>query len=242
MQSPLQHPSQDVALVSQMRSGTHFMCAALRLTQEGTLMRPKDNGLYGPMPDAEILVDMHRAGRFDLPPPRPGKHIYFSHYYHSHHVGLAPMPRISLIAFPLDSFYSDGVVFSDESYTAGPSGPRAHLRNYVFRYGSPEWRKLEPWMHKNAQWLKDIGKTDGDLVVRYEDLYERFEETAKRIERHVGGFINPMPKPVMNLTRAYWTRDFNSKFDTAALNALNDIFRDGIARFYPECLDQIKTT
>jgi hypothetical protein len=223
-----------------MRAGTHYMCAALRVTQEAALMRPKGGIAFGPMPDSEILDGMHPESRVELPHPRPGRHVFFSHYYHDHYRHLPPMRRISLIAYPLDSFYSDGVVFSDEIYSPAPSEPRAQRSKYKFRYGSPEWRKLEPWMEKNARWLMEIGQSEDDLVVRYEDLCDRFEETAGNIEWHLGTFLNPMPRPVSNRLRAYWTRDFASKFDADALDALNDIFREGIRRFYPECIPSSK--
>lgn len=229
----------DVALVSQMRAGTHYMCAALRLALEAALLRPRDGNVYGPMDDATILADLHAESGFELPPPRPGRRIYFSHYYHPHHHALPPMPRISLIGFPLDSFYSDGVVYSDQSYSAGPSGNRPHARDYVFRHGSEEWRFLEERMHQNAQWLSEIGAGDNDLVVRYEDLSESFEQTAQGISRHLGGFINPMPKPVINRKRTYWSRDFAAKFDPPALAQLGVIFGPAVARFYPECADAL---
>jgi hypothetical protein len=226
--------------VSQMRAGTHYMCAALRLALEAELLRPRDGGVYGPMDDAVILGDLRADGRFELPPPRPGRRIYFSHYYHPHHHALPQMPRLSLIGFPLDSFYSDGVVYSDPCYSAGPSGTRAHAEDYVFRYGSEEWRFLEERMQQNAQWLGEIGKDEDDLVVRYEDLGEAFDQTAQGISEHFGGFINPLPKPVINRKRTYWSRDFAAKFDPPALAQLGRIFGPAIVRFYPECLDELK--
>ena len=90
----------DVSLVTQMRAGTHYMCAALRFALEAQVMRPRD-GAFAPMDDADIIKDMHPHGRFALPPPLPGRHVYFSHYYHPQFRSLPPMPRLSLIGFPL---------------------------------------------------------------------------------------------------------------------------------------------
>ena len=233
-------PPLDVALVSQMRAGTHYMCAALRLALEAQLLRPQDGRQYGPMDDAKIMADLHADSRFELPVPRLDRHIFFSHYYHPHHHTLPPMPRVSLIGFPLDSFYSDGVVYSDTQYSAGPSESRAQARNYVFRHGSKEWDFLEDRMHQNASWLARIGTDPADLVVRYEDLDGIFETTAGRIERHLGGFLNPLPKPVINRTRTYWTRDFASRFDAKALSRLTEIFGSAMSRFYPECASPLE--
>jgi hypothetical protein len=233
-------PPLDVALVSQMRAGTHFMCASLRLALEAALLRARDMGRYSLMDDADILKDLHSDSQTALPTPRPDRNIYFSHYYHPHHSALPTMPRISLIGFPLDSFYSDGVVYSDSNYSAGPSSSRPHAGTYVFRHGSKEWDILEERMHQNADWLTKIGTCPTDLVIRYEDLCENFTKTALRIEHHLGGFINPMPRPVVNRTRTYWTRNFASKFDPQALLQLREIFAAGIARFYPECVSDLE--
>jgi hypothetical protein len=232
----------NVALVTQMRAGTHYMCAALRFALEATLMRPRDGGKYGPMDDADILADMHPDSRFALPPPRPGRHIYFSHYYHPHHRALGTMPRISLIGFPLDSFYSDGVVYSDKQYSAGPSDIRAHAKDYVFRHDSEEWKFLEERMHQNARWLTEIGNSTDDLVVRYEDMAQDFMGTSARIDRHLGGLATPLPAPVVSRKRTYWTRDFASRFDPQAWRELKKIFGSSIARFYPECVSELERT
>ena len=225
----------DVSLVTQMRAGTHYMCAALRFSLEAQVMRPRD-GAFAPMDDADIIKDMHPSGRFELPPPRPGRHIYFSHYYHPQFRSLPPMSRLSLIGFPLDSFYSDGVVYSDTSYSAGPSGLRAHAGTFVFRYGSEEWKILEERMHQNAHWLSEAaGGSAEELVVRYEDLDQDFERTSAAISAHLT-LLNPLPRPVINRKRSYWTQDYEAKFDDKALAVLIDIFAPAISRFYPERL------
>jgi hypothetical protein len=185
------------------------------------------------MDDADILRDMHPDGRFDLPPPRPGRHIYFSHYYHPQFRSLPPMPRLSLIGFPPDSFYSDGLIYSSADRSAGPSALRAHADKYVFRHGSEEWKFLEERMHQNAQWLSQIGHDANELVVRYEDLDQDFDRSAAAISAHLG-LLNPLPQPVINRRRSYWTQDYGSKFDQKALAALTDLFGTAIARFYPE--------
>jgi hypothetical protein len=222
----------DVALVSQMRAGTHYMCAALRVGLEAALLRPGGED-YVPMTDGEILGDLHPESRFALPPPRPGRRIYFSHYYHPQFRRLPSMPRLSLIGFPLDSFYSDGVVYSDTQHSAGPSLSRPHAEHYVLRHGSEEWNFLEQRMHQNAQWLGEIGREPRDLVVRYEDLTQDFNRTAARISDHIG-LLNPLPKPVINRKRTYWTQAYETRFDRKALVALTGIFANALARFYPE--------
>src|SRR5205085_2493291 len=151
---------------------------------------------------------LHTDSSFSLPPVRDGYRIFFSHYYHPQHRTLHPMPRVSLIGFPLDSFYSDGVVYSDKEYSAGPSGSRAHASEYVMRHASKEWVFLEERMRQNAQWLSEIGKREDDLVVRYEDVSDQFEATMGRISRHLGGFVNRVPPPIVNRKRSYWARDF----------------------------------
>ena len=224
----------DVALVSQMRAGTHYMSAALRIALEAPLLRPRGDQ-YVVMEDAEILDQMHQDNIAELPAPNSARKIYFSHYYHPHHGTLPPMPRISLIGFPLDSFYSDGIVFSDEKYSPGPSGSRPRASGYIFRRDSAEWRKLHDYMLKNARWLEEMSASPDNLIVRYEDLYRDFDGVTASIERHVGPFVNPMPRPVINRNRTYWTHDFANKFDPPALSALLEIFGPSINRHYPEC-------
>jgi hypothetical protein len=236
------HECRDIALVSQMRAGTHYMSAALRIALEAPLLRPRADGQYVVMEDSEILDNMHQENIAALPPSRSGRKIYFSHYYHPHHESLPPMPRISLIGFPLDSFYSDGIVFSDKTYSARPSGSRPHASNYVFRRDSAEWRKLEEYMCKNACWLEEISAGPDNLIVRYEDLYNDFDSVTASIECHVGEFANPMPKPVINRNRTYWTHEFASKFDAPALAALLDIFGPAMNRYYPECIAALQKT
>jgi hypothetical protein len=240
MISPENHFSGKVALVSQMRAGTHYMCAALRLGLEAELLRPADGGIYKPMDDAKILGELHAGNEFNLPAPRPGNSIYFSHYYHPHHHTLPPMRHIFLIGFPLDSFYSDGVVYSDAGYSAGPSNSREHARGYVFRYGSKEWKFLEERMHQNSLWLNEIGENGENMIVRYEDVSDSFENTVARMEHRLGGFYQPIPRPVVNRERTYWTRAFASRFDPAALTALREIFGPSLRRFYPECVDGLE--
>ena len=227
-----------LALVTQMRAGTHYMCAALRVALAATLYRPadddRDGRRYAQMSDDEIRKGLHAAAPIDLPPAESSRIVYFSHYYHAHHEALGPLPRIFLIGFPFDSFYSDGVVFSDASYDAGPSGARARAAGYVFRFDSKEWRFLEPFMHKNARWLAEIAESDNALILRYEDFFLDFDATASRLSRFVGGFARPLPSPLRNPKRCYWTERYGEAFDERSFAALGEIFAPAIKRFYPE--------
>ena len=231
-------PVRSLALVTQMRAGTHYMCAALRVALAATLYRPgdgdRDGHRYAQMSDDEIRKGLYGEAPIDLPPAESERTVYFSHYYHTHHAALGPLPRIFLIGFPFDSFYSDGVVFSDSTYSAGPSGARARAAGYVFRFDSKEWRFLEPYMHQNARWLAEIAESDTALIVRYEDFFLDFDATASRLSRFVGGFVRPLPQPLRNAKRCYWTERYDEAFDERAFAALGEIFAPAIERFYPE--------
>jgi hypothetical protein len=226
--------SQDLALITQMRAGTHFLCAGLRVALQAAVLHPVDGGRYAKMSDDEISKGLNAAAPIDLPRAESGRTVYFSHYYHAHHQALGPLPRIFLIGFPFDSFYSDGLVFSDAAYNAGPSGARVRAAGYVFRFDSKEWRFLEPYMHQNARWLAEIAESDKALIVRYEDFFLDFDATASRLSRFVGGFTRPLPSPLRNPKRCYWTERYGEAFDERALAALGEIFAPAIRRFYPE--------
>jgi hypothetical protein len=220
----------DIALVTQMRAGTHYFCGALRVALEAIVLRPSA-GEYVTMDDEYIKRGLYSDSRIELPAPTANRRVFFSHYYHPQWKRLE-MPRIHLIGFPLDSFYSDGIVAAAENYDPSPSGPRAS--SYVLRYGSPEWNLLSDRMRENANWLRDIQDDAAALVVRYEDLFVAFESTVARISEFLRGIQNPFPKPIKNPRRMYWTRDYLSCLDEEALRELRLIFADAIDYYYPE--------
>lgn len=239
--NPDSPPTDDLALITQMRAGTHFLCGALRVALEATVYRPADGRRYTAIADDEILKGLHTESRIDLPRVNSGHRIYFSHYYHPHIQVLPPMRRISLIGFPLDSFYSDGIVYSEASPPhPGPSGTRPRAADYVLRLGTPEWKLLESRMSENAAWLEEITDDGRHLIVRYEDLFIDFEACAARLSRFTGGFRNPLPRPVINPRRTYWTERYLSAFDRPALAALWRLFAPAVERFYPERLKSLK--
>ena len=145
--------------------------------------------------------------------------------------------RINLIGYPFDSFYSDGVIYSKPSYDVGPHGTRAE--GYIFCAGSHEWNFLEEYMSQNAAWLEELKDGDDDLIIRYEDLFLDFDGCARRLSDFVGGFANPIPQPVKNSKRMYWTDDYASALDRPALTSLWQRFEPGVRRFYPEKIEAL---
>jgi hypothetical protein len=226
----------DLALITQMRAGTHFLCAGLRVALRASVLHPADGGRYAEMSDDAIRKGLRADAPIVLPPASGGRAVYFSHYYHPHHHALEGLRRIFLIGFPFDSFYSDGVVFSDSAYDPGPSGTRTRAAGYVFRFDSQEWRFLEPYMRRNAQWLAEIAESEDALILRYEDFFLDFDAVASRLSRFVGGFAETLPKPQRNPQRCYWTGRYGEAFDERAFAALAEIFGPAIERFYPERL------
>jgi hypothetical protein len=222
----------EIALITQMRAGTHYLCYALRVALEATIYLPDRERQYILMDDDYIVRGLHLGQEIALPAAKPDRKVYFSHYYHPQHHKLPDMPRICLIGFPHDSFYSDGVVYSKESYDVGPSGPRA--ADYVMRLDSPEWKFLAEKMRENADWLAEISDSDRSLIIRYEDLFLDFDTCASRLCRFVGGFVSPLPRPIKNPKRMYWTDDYASALDRPALTSLWQLFEPGVRRFYPE--------
>jgi hypothetical protein len=228
----------EVALTTQMRAGTHYMCAALRTALEATIHRPDRENHFVIMDDDYIRKGLYGEENIILTRPRTDRHVYFCHYYHPQIQLLAGKPRIQLIGFPLDSFYSDGVIARSESNNPAPSGPRA--ANYVMRFGESEWRSLEGYMEKNADWLLDLSESSDRIIIRYEDLIADFQSTAERLELFVGGFVNALPPPKKNPRRSYWTEDYAACFDREALNAMWTLFGRSIERFYPERVSSLK--
>src|SRR5882724_8054795 len=99
--------NRDVALITQMRAGTHYMCAALRTALGATIHRPDRENQFVIMDDDYIRKGLHGDENIGLTQPRTARQIYFCHYYHPQVQLLAGKPQIHLIGFPLDSFYSD---------------------------------------------------------------------------------------------------------------------------------------
>jgi hypothetical protein len=224
--------ARELALITQMRAGTHFLCYALRVGLEATIYLPNREKRYVLMDDDYIARGLHLGRDIVLPAAKPDCTIFFSHYYHPQHHTLPDMPRIYLIGFPHDSFYSDGVVYSKESYDVGPSGPRAG--DYVMRLDSKEWKFLAEKMQENADWLAEISDSEDSLIIRYEDLYLDFDACVGRLSNFVGGFVAPLPRPIRNPKRMYWTDAYSSCFDEAGLQELWRLFGPAVSRFYPE--------
>jgi hypothetical protein len=229
-----------LALTTQMRAGTHYMCGGLRVALEATVHRPVSGGLFVTMDDAEILKGLHDDSNVVLPPPRDDRHVYFSHYYHTDHHGHDDLPSILLIGFPFDSFYSDGIVYSDKMYSAGPSGSRGHAQQYTLRFGSDEWNFLSERMRQNAEWLVSIAEGDDALLLRYEDLFLDYDGSCRRLASFTGAFIHPLPRPVINKRRSYWSDEIESGFDLPARRALWELFGPSIERFYPEKVASVR--
>jgi hypothetical protein len=230
----------DVALITQMRAGTHYMCAALRTALEATIYRPDRERQFVVMDDDYIRKGLHGAESILLPAARPERAVHFCHYYHPQRDLLTGKPKIYLIGFPPDSFYSDGVVASQATNDPAPSGPRS--ASYLLRFASPEWRQLENRMKENADWLDALAEDDQSIIMRYEDLIANFDQSARRLERFLGGFTNPLPRPTKNAQRTYWTENFGAAFDKDALRAIWARFGNSIERFYPERSAALKAT
>lgn len=230
-------PIGGLALITQMRAGTHYLCAGLRVAMEATIYRPDRERWFIVMDDEYIRKGLHSTDNYVLPRARPERTVHFCHYYHPQ-IDSLKGKKICLIGFPLDSFYSDGVVASHASNDPSPSGPRA--ASYVMRAGGPEWIALEEKMQKNAEWLMEIPKDDDVLVLRYEDLFSDFDESSRKLESFTGQFLNPLPRPTKNARRTYWTENYSGSFDRAALAALWSRFSPSIERFYPERVASLK--
>jgi len=221
-----------------MRSGTHYLCSALRVALEATVYRPDRERRYIVMEDDYILRGLYPEDIVELPPSNADLKIYFNHYYHPQLQTLPGVPRICLIGYPFDGFYSNGVAYSKATYDAGPSGRRA--AGYVMRLGSPEWNFLQEYMLQNADWLKEISESEQTIIMRYEDFFIDFDGCSRRLAQFVGGFVRPLPRPTVNPDRMYWTDRYSSCLDEAALSALWTLFESGIRRFYPEKVDALQ--
>jgi hypothetical protein len=234
------HAQNDIALITQMRAGTHYMCAAMRTSLEATLYRPDRERQFVVMEDSYIRKGLHGSSdeAFALPAAAGRRSVHFCHYYHPQRQLLTGMPKIYLVGFPPDSFYSDGVVASQATNDPAPSGPRA--ASYVMRFESPEWRGLQDRMKANSDWLMEINENDDALILRYEDLFLDFDASARRLEGFVGEFVNPLPKPTKNERRTYWTEKYLAAFDHDALAALWRYFAPSLERFYPERLESLR--
>ena len=231
-------------LETQMRSGTHYLLFALRVAYRPVILWPLRNGDVRELLDEDLSDGLR--GREELSSkelsntePVALVEILFRHYYHQLNVdpSFRFSKKVALISYPFDSFFSDGVVFSSETYTKTSSSTRPEARDYVLKHGSTEWKFLYPYMQKNARWLEAIAKAreENTLVVRFEDLIDSFAPQRDRIVNFLE--IKPQqnfPEPVFNRERSYWKGDLLHKFDRKALEAMTATFARSLSQFYPE--------
>lgn len=227
-------------LETQMRAGTHYMCHALLNAYHPYMHYPLRNGGTRQLEHAEIERGLKEEARIDNIEINYGIEILFRHYYHKLELdpAFSGEKKIALIGFPLDSFYSDGIVFSSEHYTPSPSLGRETARGYVMGQGSKEWDFLYPYMIDNARWLETLsrqGNGENLLIVRYEDLIDNFIVEKRRVIDFMQlDLVGELPEPRKNRNRMYWNNNYAERFDAEALRTLFQLFRRSIEAFYPE--------
>jgi hypothetical protein len=95
-------------------------------------------------------------------------------------------------------------------------------------------------MQENAKWLATLREDNASMILRYEDLIDRLDESTSRLESFVGKFVNAVPIPTKNSHRSYWTENYAANFDRKALWALWQLFEPSIRRFYPERVSSLE--
>lgn len=226
-------------LETQMRAGTHYLLYALYAAYHPVMHYPLRNGSVRRLTIDDLKGGL--GGKVEVPnaPEDESVEVLFRHYYHNLDIDALfhDSRKVALIGYPFDSFYSDGLVFSADTYSAAPSSIRQNSADYVLKHGSKEWDFLYPYMLKNANWLEEIANADAErtLIVRYEDLIDSFVFQRERIIKFLGiRPQNPFPEPHNGQRRIYWSAGINRKFDAKALDAMTSIFGEALKLFYPE--------
>jgi hypothetical protein len=226
-------------LETQMRAGTHYLLYALYSAYRPVIHYPLRSGSVRRLTIDDLKGGLGGKVKVPTTPEDESVEILFRHYYHN--LDIDPLfhgsKKVALIGYPFDSFYSDGLVFSSDIYSAAPSNIRQNSTNYILKHSSKEWDFLYPYMLKNANWLKAIANDDaeGTLIVRYEDLIDNFVLQRERIINFLGIMPQtPFPEPHISQRRIYWSGGIHSRFDDKALYAMNSIFSESLKIFYPE--------
>ena len=233
-----------VSIVTQMRSGTHYLQYALLSSLHCSIFQANRSGGYSEISTSDLQRGLYKENVINI----QKKHtrdleIFFSHYYHYENLKLVNNnPTINIIGFPLDSFYSDGLAYSSQTFDPTPSIYRVNYTNYRLKFQSKEWDFLEPFMVQNATWLESLIEQKHDNVIRYEDFFCNFNYIFKLIKKITGPFIKMPPKPKKNENRTYWSNDYDKKFDIFALNKLYNLFYKSIQYLYPEKINAIEKT
>lgn len=239
--SNLNVKNKKISIITQLRSGTHYLQYALMTSLCCKIFQATRTGDY-----IELSKDYLKRGLYNEDNLNQtlnmtaDTEVYFSHYYHCDNLEkIQGIPTIYVIGFPLDSFYSDALAYSSESFDPRPSIYRDHYLNYKFKKNSNEWRFLEKCMVKNSEWLDTLIKQNILTVLRYEDFFNRFIYNFDTIQTLTGPFAKLPPFPKKNSERTYWNDNYLQKFDIDALKKLCEYFYKSIEKFYPEKINAL---
>lgn len=127
---------------------------------------------------------------------------------------------IRLFGYPFDGVYfwaRDVIVHSLD-------------KHYRLLNTSSEWRTLKTHLYENRCWMLEV--TD-ELVIRYEDLHADFSGTTGRIAECLGTKDN-LIMPFIKTDRMYFNDGYQDKMDYTVFCTIKEIFKEPLARFYPE--------
>lgn len=231
-----------VSIVTQMRSGTHYLQYALLSSLQCSIFQANRCGGYSEISISDLQKGLYKENNINIQENHTcDLGIFFSHYYHYNNLKLINNnPTIYIVGFPLDSFYSDGLAYSSQTFDPTPSIYRNNYTNYKFKFQSEEWDFLEPFMVQNASWLESLIEQKLDNVIRYEDFFCNFNYTFELIKKITGPFVKMPPRPKKNENRTYWSNGYDKKFDIFALKKLYNFFYKSIHCLYPEKISTIE--
>jgi hypothetical protein len=231
-----------VAMESQMRAGNHYVLGELCVCLHA---RPysieRSTGLFYPKNYSWVSEGLYHKSekQKQAVEDTSSQNIIFQyHYYHT--VPDEALPADSktfyLIAYPFDSWYSEGLVASqtEDANSPKPSATRDNFGTYVLKAGSNEWNSFLSTIEQNAQWLDDLIDSNA-FILRYEDFYVDFDNTIRRLEAYLGNFKSSFSPPSnKSLHRLYFTDEYKKKLDSESFSYLKERFRRSLACFWPE--------
>lgn len=217
-----------------MRSGTHYVLDALSQVYHGQIARIQ-NGDFVFVSQEENARGLYERNK-EKQHPIDKSLIFQTHYYHTipNDDRLQGEKIINLIGYPFDSFFSDGLIFSNNNCSVVPSIYNKNSETYTLKHGSKEWYFLKPYMQKNAEWLSSLCRQSDLCILRYEDFFNDFDGTCKKIIKLAGPFFEKFPEPMKNNARLYWRNSVKDKMDKRAFEALCEIFSETLEYFWPE--------
>lgn len=204
-------------LETQPRCGTEYLAASLMesLGCDYATIFGTETHVFSGTPYRHAGIHFDRTGSAK---PYIVKTHFFDRARDTAHAAQAKYIR--LFGYPFDGIY----------FWARDVLAQSLDRNYRLLNTSPEWRTLKTHLYQNRCWM--LEQTD-ELVIRYEDFHADFDGTVAKIGLFLGADACRVA-PFRKTERMYFDGKYAERMDYVVFSTLKEVFREPLARFYPE--------